>query len=438
MESNASSNMDEIYFLQIQRPVGQGGFQTGSLNRRVLRRPFGPLAAELPVFNWAYDCGSDQLSALTKQIQKIGGVRFNVLFLSHLDSDHVVGVDKLLLTASGVDQLVLPYLGDDDWALHLAAAVAKGRLSGSLVDLAADPGGWLGARGVDRVTYIEARGEDEEGEGAVDGPDRIEPDARIPEERGEEVSRAEEGRQSTETEWSRLPGVIDQGDTSGSRAEVVLVHRGAVAAVRVAGRRLNWVLSPFAVKPCPQKMFLFKQKLEHHFGVGLTAKDYAAAARSAAGRKSLKTCYDAVWATHNLHSMALYAGPATAPSGKLRNTAWHGSFVRRMVQPGWISTGDFDASVQRRRDALLRYYSAYAPMVGQLGLPHHGSDLSFNATLLDAFPDLSCAIVAVGANNHGHPGSGVQANVAARPYIQFVRVDEFASSVFQIGGPVPE
>jgi hypothetical protein len=429
--------MEEICFLQAQRPVGQGGFQTGSLIRRVGRYPFVPVKEELPVFNWAYDCGSDQLSALTTEINKVSRVRFNVLFLSHLDSDHVVGVDQLLLTASGVDELVLPYLGDDDWTLHLAAAAAGGRLSGTLVDLAADPAGWFGARGVGRVVYIEAGDDNKESGRAVDGPDRIDPDSHMPEGNDEDLSRVGDDRQPSETKWSRPPRAIHQGDRSSGRAQVDLLGRGAVAAVRVNGRTLNWVLSPFAFKPPAKKMLLFKQQLEHHFGAGRTAKEYAAAARSAAGRRSLRACYDAVWRTHNLHSMALYAGPVTVPSGKLRNTAWHGRFVRRMVQPGWVSTGDFDASVQVRRDALLRYYSAYAPMVGQLSLPHHGSDLSFNSALLHAFPDLSCAIAAVGVNSHGHPGLGVQTAVAARPSIEFVRVDEFASSVYQIGGPVP-
>ncbi|NII09464.1 hypothetical protein [Oleiagrimonas sp. C23AA] len=428
--------MDEIHFLQIQRPVGQGGFHTGSLLWRAFPQRLAPVITGPQFFNWAYDCGSDQLSALATQIEEVRSVRFDVLFLSHLDSDHVVGLDQLLLTASGVDQLVLPYLGDDDWALHLSAAVSDGRLFGSLVDLAADPAGWFGARGVGRVVYIEAGDDNEDSGEAIDGPDRVDPDSHMPEGDDEDLTRVGDDRLPPETKWSRPPRAIHQGDRSSGRAQVDLLGRGAVAAVRVNGKTLNWVLSPFAFKPPAQKMLLFKQQLEHHFGAGRTAKDYAEAARSAVGRRSLRACYDAVWRTHNLHSMALYAGPATVPSGKLRNTAWHGRFVRRMVQPGWVSTGDFDASVQVRRDALLRYYSTYAPMVGQLGLPHHGSDLSFNSALLHAFPDLSCAIAAVGVNSHGHPGLGVQTAVAAWPSIEFVRVDEFASSVYRIGGPV--
>ena len=423
----------EEFFSQVQRPVGQGGFQTGWIYHRILHSPHGPVVTTQTLCSWVYDCGSNQLAALTTEIKKVCGVRFNFLFLSHLDGDHVVGVDQLLLTASGVDQVVLPYLGDEEWALCLAAAASNGTLTGSFVDFAADPAGWLGSRGVDRIAYVEAV---DEGDDAVSGPDRVDPDQPPSDRRGEELLNPEDDRGSTEAAWSRPPRVVHKGDKANSRAEVVVLERGTVATVRVTGRELNWVLSPFAVKPAAKKMLQFRQCLEAHFGVGLTAKEYAAHARSLAGRASLRNCYDLVWKNHNLHSMALYSGPARISSGKIRNTARHGSFVRRMIQPGWISTGDFDARVKNRRDALLRYYSGFAPMVGQIALPHHGSDLSFDTALLDAFPDLSCAIAPVGANSYGHPGLAVQAAVAMRPSIDFVRVDESGSSVYTVAGPI--
>lgn len=424
--------MTKIYFSQVQHPVGQGGFHTGCLFSG-----FPPWAGPRPnrraSFSWAYDCGSDQVSALTAQIKRVSGVNFNVLFLSHLDSDHVVGVDKLLLASSGVDEIVLPYLGDDDWALHLAASVATGTVTGSLIDLATDPAGWFGARGVGRISYVEAGNEDDD---AVDGPDPIEPVQAGPDRPREPSNRAENDPEPMEIDWSRPPRVLNPGDASNTRAGTVSLSQGAVAAVRVAGQRMNWVLSPFAFRPPAAKMRKFQSHLQLYFGAGRTAKDYADAARSAVGRERLRRCYDAVWKSHNLHSMALYAGPATLTSGKLRNTAWHGKFVRRIIQPGWISTGDFDATVKKRCDTLLRYYSSYAPMVGQLSLPHHGSDLSFNAALLGAFPKLGCAIAAVGANGHDHPGLGVQAAVAATSSVDFVRVDEGTSSVYEVRGPV--
>jgi hypothetical protein len=423
--------MSKIYFAQIQHPVGQGGFHTGWLFD-----PDFPMHLGLPVvghisFAWAYDCGSDQRSVLTTQIQKVRGARLNVLFLSHLDSDHVVGVDELLLAASSVDEVVLPYLGDDGWALHLAAAAADGALSGSFVDLAADPAGWFGARGVRRITYVEASEEDGE---PFDGPDPIGP---TDPDRGRETAElVEDVPVPMKIGWSRSPRVLDSAAQSGTRAEVVIVPRGAVAAVLAPNRTLNWVLSPFAFRPSAAKMLKFKAKLASELGAGLTAKEYAAAARTDPGRAKLRACYDEIWTTHNLHSMALYAGPAVASLGKLRNTAWHRNFLRRVVQPGWVSTGDFDTTVKKRRDALLRYYAPYADMVGQLALPHHGSDLSFDASILAAFSDLTFAIAAVGANGHGHPGLGVQAAVAAIPAIGFVRVDEGPSNFYEIVGPV--
>ena len=93
--------MSRLDFVEVQFPVGQGGFHMGWLreHRQLLRiDPF----QGTPPFAWAYDCGSDQLSALERQIKSIAGARINMLFLSHLDDDHVVGVDKLLLAADEV------------------------------------------------------------------------------------------------------------------------------------------------------------------------------------------------------------------------------------------------------------------------------------------------------------------------------------------------
>src|SRR5690625_5279469 len=165
------SLMKRIDFLQSQLPVGQGGFHIGCLLER--RRSFrGARCDGAPLFVWVYDCGSDQLSVLESQIRSVSGIRINMLFLFHLDEDHVVGVDKLLLTASEVQEVVLPYLNDEEWALHLASGASRSALSGTFIDLVASPADWFGARGVKRITYVEANGE--EGEGP-DGPDPTEP-----------------------------------------------------------------------------------------------------------------------------------------------------------------------------------------------------------------------------------------------------------------------
>jgi len=209
-----------------------------------------------------------------------------------------------------------------------------------------------------------------------------------------------------------------------------------VASIHIAGGTINWILSPLAFRPPKAKLKAFRKQLWSNFGHGLNAKDYADKARIAAGRAKLRKCYDVVWKTHNLHSMALYAGPATPILGKRSNTAWQGNFLRRVLQPGWISTGDFDLSVKKRRDKLMDYYTSYSCMVGQLSLPHHGSDHSFDAAVLSAFPDLTFAIAPVGPNGYGHPGLGVQAAVNSKSGAAFVRVDENEASLFCVKGLV--
>lgn len=409
--------MSKISFEQYQHPVGQGGFHTARISGGGVE------------FSWVYDCGSDQGSALTAQISALSGRKFNVLFLSHLDADHVNGVDRLLTTTAGVDEVVLPYLNDLDWVFHVAAAAAQDGLTGNYLELARDPAAWFGARGIKRITYLEG----------VDEHDLI--NAPTPDNQNYSGPNGGEDfpRSMAEGEalliWSEDP--INRVEATGDygRSSVALIPHGTVGMLGGRMSRINWVLAPFVYRPSPSKMAKFERMLSGLFGAGLTAGEYAGAAKTLSGRRKLRMCYDMVWKRHNLHSMALYSGP-NRPSAKIRNTAWHGGFVRRQIQPGWISLGDFDASVNVRRMALLSYYSKYSEMVGQVALPHHGSDLSFNTELLDSFPDISSAIVAVGNNAHGHPGAQVSHAVSCRPAISLVRVDEHPWSAYVVRGSV--
>jgi len=416
---------------QIQHPVGQGGFHTGWLYRPpILARPWH-LPLQAMRFAWIYDCGSNQTAMLTREIDSISGATFNVLFLSHLDTDHVNGVDKLLLNVENVAEVVLPYLGDDEWALHLAAAAVDGALSGALIDLATDPAGWFGARGVGQVTYVE--GNDDDDPGATAAPDPIDPDRP---ERGEREDKdgTDDALGGWSIAWTRRRA-ISPAPPGGLSAAVAVLPRGSVGAVQRNGAATGWVLSPFAFKPSAARLHSFSAQLTIEFGPNLTAAQYASHARSSAGREKLKRCYKAAFVSSNLHSMALYSGPEHNPN-KLLTTAWQGAMVRRVVQPGWLSTGDVDLTVAVRRNALTKYYSRYAALVGQLSLPHHGSDLSFDPAFLTSLPNLNFGIAAVGANIHGHPGLTVQNAVAAAPPRTFIRVDENPSSSFRVDGVI--
>lgn len=228
--------MARIDFNAVQFPVGQGGFHMGWLRYHGFPLDIDPFVDTAP-FAWAYDCGSDQTPALNTQIKSIAGARIDMLFLSHLDNDHVSGVDKLL-AASDVEEVVLPYLGDTEWALHLASGASSGALSGTFADLAADPAGWFGARGVRRITYFESDGDEDEG-GVT--PDPVEPS-------GEGGAGRE--RERLKRKWSRtIPAPSSPAAISPSAAEIIRVPKGAVAPIAASGGNLNWVLSPYAFRP---------------------------------------------------------------------------------------------------------------------------------------------------------------------------------------------
>lgn len=423
--------MSHIRFAMIQHPVGQGDFHTGWLyngNNPIGIRPFrGPVS-----FAWTYDCGSEQSKPLEREIGDLSGAPFNVLFLSHLDDDHVSGIDDFLNAALSVDEVVLPYLSDTDWALHLAAAASSGALSAVFIDLASDPAGWFGERGVKRMTYVETDSDDDDHQPR---PDPVEPFDLDPDRRGKLAEKRREPAEEFTITWTRPPRLDGPSNGQGNQATVELVPLGAVATLTSSVCTLDWILAPYAFRPSSAQLSTFQSILDSKFGPGLAARDYANAAPTEGGREHLRECYDKVWKTHNLHSMALYAGPATGSLDKVLVTAWHGHFLRRIVQPGWISTGDFDTSVKKRRERMLAYYLRYAGFVGQLSLPHHGSDHSFDEAILAAFPDLSFAVAAVGRNGHGHPGADTQDAVAAAG-LGFVRVDECVSSSLEVGGRI--
>jgi hypothetical protein len=383
-------------------------------------------------FRWMYDCGSNHTAALSREILAFRGVPLDVLFLSHLDEDHVSGVDALLL-ATIPDEVVVPYLNDDDWAFLLARELAEGRATRALVDMARDPVGWFGDRGVRRVTFVEA--DDEEGDaGPADQPppDDPEPDDGVSEKARARKDRSKDGRFDgdgrAEIRWSRplrqLPAAKIEARVAPQRAVATLVDE----------RALPWILAPYAHRPSATGRAAFRAALAQAFGTNLTARDYAAQALQPSGRAKLRLCYDSIWKTHNLVSMTLYSGPlAGSLDEPIRNTAFQGKMFRRNARAGWLGFGDFDASVNVRRNRLLAHYRPYLGAVGQITLPHHGSDHSCDARLLRSFPNLRCAVASVGSNSYGHPGQTIQAAVHAAN-LGWARVDENSGSEYMVRG----
>jgi hypothetical protein len=379
-----------------QRAVGQGGLSVGEVD-----------CGGLP-FRWVYDCGSNQSDALAREIASIDGP-VNVLFLSHLDSDHVNGVDRLLC-AHHCSEVVLPYLGDEDRLLVIAAST-DGAQSGQFIDFMSDQAAWLLRRGVQRVTFI--RGGDE-GDGATDPP----PDG----------GRGGEGELSSK--WSRRREQLPSGG-----GDVGVIDAGAVLSLAPSkSSPIDWVLAPQVYPPPAMLAQAFAQKLALAFP-GLGAGQIAAEAWSQEGRAKLRACYEALWTDHNKVSMSLYCGPTGQVPG-----AWTGSVeggqgearvnkqFRAPHGPGWISTGDADLAGARRRSAFLTAYRRYLATAGVLITPHHGSAASFHPNLINDMNTLFVGVAAAGPNSYGHPHDLVRLAIEALPMADWVQVNDSAST----------
>ncbi len=371
-----------------QHAVGQGGFLTGQLG----------LGSS--VFRWAYDCGSNQSDPLQREISVAAGEgSIAVLFLSHLDSDHISGLDRLLASTTVVE-VVLPYLEDSTVVLSICNDLDKGRLSGLFLDFADNPAAWLIGRGAQRVTFV-----------------RIQPDGLTPEDGTPIPPETPPGAEGPiVAKWSKPP--VSVAKISGK--EVQELQPGSMLFCVAQRRVLNWVLVPYAHEPTVQRASAFLKLLRQTFGKR-SLKSIAREARTEAGRTRLRACYDALWQNHNLVSMSLYAGPANSPHTVIYpNEGWSFAFRRHV---GWLCTGDANLSGQRRRTALIEYYRHFLSQIGALVLPHHGSADSFHPHLLSSLPNVAVAIAAAGRNPYGHPHPGVRAAVNTVG-LHFIQVKE--------------
>lgn len=385
-----------------QHPVGQGGMMSG-----LIETHGGSL-------HWAYDCGSNQTDALNREIAIVAAQGdLQLLFLSHLDSDHVNGIDSLL-AKTRVEEVVLPYLRDIDRIVAVAHDAAMGALTGGFLTFLDDIEGWFRERGVERITFIEPRDDDDEG---GDGP-------LLPE--GGDGG----GEGPIKHKWVGQSVVPPEGNRTAHDPEKPPVQRlkdGATVHLRTS-QPLNWLLSPHAHRPSKSALAAFEAELIRCFRGKHSDPDFLQVILADKDlRTDLKRCYDAIWKDHNLVSMALYAGPVESDS-------WYSwterhyrfpRFLRRRYRGvvGWLCTGDMHLDVVRRREAFIQHYRHLLDKVNVFALPHHGSRANFSLSLFSSLPNACQFAAAAGPNSYDHPSEYVIRAVQAEGK-SFVRVNE--------------
>jgi hypothetical protein len=362
-------------------PVGQGLFTSGEIN-------VAPRGNSNPArLNYVYDCGARNYRAGSSLEAAVNTYVSNVskieaLFVSHLDEDHVVGLDRLL-QATTVDTVYLPYVDEATPILDVLDAVEKGEASASLIQAQLDPGAWFGQRGVRRVIFIGR------GDTSPDGGPTLPEPVRPP-----------EGDLEPHFIESQEPILVGTREVDGHVCMIGRVDLGCSVLASWGKAFVDWVLIPY-VYPAPQEdRPSFMNSLRNVLGVGphgaVTAMVLAKALRSKADRQRIKECYDQLLpygATrmHNRLSMSLYSGPAGFFPGSQwrmkRKHHWH-PFLRPIYHlddtaVGWLGTGDATLKVKSVRDDFRQFFGKVEQQIGTLVLPHHGSAESFHASLLD-------------------------------------------------------
>ena len=125
-----------------QYPIGQGCFHAGHVRwYETSRFPED--------FHYVYDCGSsDGSPALGDAIvsKRNQASRIDALFVSHLDADHVNGLDRFLGSVT-VDTVYIPYMDAAALVVDILEAEIDGAVSASFIEAHIDPQSWFGRRG---------------------------------------------------------------------------------------------------------------------------------------------------------------------------------------------------------------------------------------------------------------------------------------------------
>ena len=396
-----------MQFKLVQHAVGQGGMFSGELQTR--GKPL----------RWVYDCGSNQRDALRREIKTVAiGGEIDMLFLSHLDSDHVGGIDELLGHVK-IREVILPYLNERMLLAIMARDASSGALSGTFIEAANNLAAWFGSRGVETITFVGGRDDDT----GSDGPS-------LPFDPGD-------GREDKcFPKWTEPPQpatdlIADPNFAQAQSRNVASMQQvaaGAAVQLMTQAGAINWVLIPYVQMPSAKQMRAFEQALEDSFEEPLDKKAIMAKAKHADVRGKLRNCYDALWLDHNLITMTLYCGPLT----KQRAAASFSSFRHHPnwaeAAGGWMLTGDAHLDRLQRRERFLKFYERVTPLTNVLMLPHHGSAYNHSDLVLDAMPDLIIGYAAAGPNSYGHPHDDVRDAVNGRWRAHFHRVSKNRSS----------
>jgi hypothetical protein len=366
-----------IQIKRIFHPVGQGAFYV----------------ERHPNFNVVYDCGT--LFPSKRFYEKIkqafcSDEEIDMLFISHLDWDHISGLDTLKKSVKKIKKVILPLLDNAD-KLLLLTSWKKSQVD-QYGNLIVDPASFFGPE--TDVVFVE--------------PDRNEQD-ELPLNESQELET--------------INGII--------KSRTVISHNGS-----------NWVFIPYNYdKKNRSTQFNLNLKNQKIVISNLNGQSLLNILVDRKKKNKLKNCYDQLkgqgFGDINENSMVLYSGPCSAcnlhlstfdvypPCHTFKTCAFYGndSIIKNA---GCIYMGDSDSN----KFALNAIYKVVWPFVGTIQIPHHGSIYNFNMqNIFNLGVCFICPISFGESNSFGHPSSKVVADILGSNNFP-VEITESANSLF--------
>lgn len=343
-------------------PIGQGAFY----------------AERFSNFNIVYDCGVASVSkaaenVISQSFSKLDTI--NILFISHLDFDHVSLVKKLKDSVKSINHVILPHIDNREIVLKIYKKLKKDNNKYEhVIEILDNPSNFFGEG--TKIIYVKARSKD-------DSPIEVQDTKDI----------------------SNITDPIDSGTALTSSSIT------------------NWMYVPYN-----HRFQTRSTELETALkNAGFTDEDVSNLDKTLdnitdkAQRQKLKKAYEKVSGNINENSMFLYSGPTI--------TSHHNWELESMYtmhhhchryhhcyfpicfdfhyiedKPACIYCGDGDLNVV----SIRTVFQCLMNMVGTIQIPHHGSIKNFN---IDEIPKNTLCPLSVGKNTYGHPSLSVLTDI---------------------------
>jgi hypothetical protein len=410
--------------------VGQGGFHSGQV--RTAGRGDWP-------FTYIYDCGSSSSSVHVDQaiddfVEDLGSPPLvDALILSHVDKDHVNGVQTLFNRAD-VRTVFMPLLTP----LERLSALSRPGLILSSFDaaFAADP--LNGIRNLSertRVVFV-TRDEDAADDSDPQDPAYLAdlgyafPDTEVP------------TAPNSNSPRGRILGPSNGWKASDGASSAEMLDT-AFVAVGDGGNEPVWSLRFYIEPRTVSKLDAFSKALSQLFGVleheildWLTPAVIQHLLTTPDELVKLRQAYQDADVDANQGSLVLLSGPdlaSVADHLRVGERMFLGAeLTSRMGRAAWLLTGDSKFQAAGHVSDMKEHFGRHLRDLSVLSLPHHGAEPDFHVDLLSISEQGPIMAFAASGNSHPnlrHPSSKVIKQVTSHGIIPWVVTEDERSKI---------